>query len=134
MTRLWICAAAVNGFLAVAMGALAAHGLQGRVPPQALDWIEIGARYGALHALALLGVAALSARRGSGARWLTAAGWAFVAGSILFSATLYAMGLTGAGALAKLVPAGGISFMAGWLALLVYGLTARSGASEGPSA
>ena len=55
--RLWICAAAVNGFLAVALGALAAHGLRGAVGPERLAWIETGSDYGMVHGLALIAVA-----------------------------------------------------------------------------
>ena len=58
--RLWIVVAAVNGFLSVALGAHAAHSLEGRVEAQALDWIDTAARYEAIHALALLGVASRS--------------------------------------------------------------------------
>ncbi len=57
--RLWICAAAVNGFLAVALGAYAAHSLGGRIDPERVGWVEVGADTGLAHALALLGVGLL---------------------------------------------------------------------------
>ncbi len=60
--RLWISAAAVNGFLAVALGAYAAHSLRGRVEAELVGWVEVGAVYGLAHALALLGVGLLAGR------------------------------------------------------------------------
>ncbi len=131
--RLWICAAAVNGFLAVALGALAAHGLRGAVGPERLAWVETGSDYGLVHGLALIGVALLWGRA-PGARMpppraLTLAGWGFLAGSVLFSGALYVMGMTGLGALGAVVPVGGVLLLGGWAALFVYGLGLR-GRSE----
>ncbi|MGB6085020.1 DUF423 domain-containing protein, partial [Parvibaculum sp.] len=55
--RIWIVIGAVSGFLSVALGAFAAHGLQARVGPAELAVFETGARYQMYHALALLAVA-----------------------------------------------------------------------------
>ena len=133
--RLWIIAASLNGFVAVAMGAFAAHGLRARLAPQALDWIETAARYEAVHALALIGVAILSDRSVTAAgrtpttpsTALRIAGWGFLAGTVLFSGSLYLMGLTGWRALGIVTPVGGLSFLIGWAALLTYGLGSRFG-------
>ncbi len=123
--RLWVCAAAVNGFLAVALGAMAAHSLRGRVDPEQIAWIETGSDYGMVHALALLGVALLAGRAPGGqtppARSLRFAGWGFLAGSVLFSGALYVMGLTGLRGLGAVVPVGGVLLLGGWAALFVYG-------------
>ena len=119
--RLWICAAAVDGFLAVALGAQAAHGLRGRLDPERIGWIEVGSDYGMVHALALLGVALLVGRTPAPARSLSFAGWGFLAGSVLFSGTLYVMGMTGLRGLGAVVPVGGILLLGGWAALFVYG-------------
>ena len=128
--RLWICAAAVNGFLAVALGALAAHGLRGAVGPERLAWIETGSDYGLAHGLALLGVALLVGRLTTVPRGLRFAGWGFLIGSVLFSGALYVMGMTGWRALGMVVPVGGILLLGGWAALFAYGwgLRGRSGA------
>ena len=128
--RLWICAAAVNGFLAVALGALAAHGLRGAVGPERLAWIETGSDYGLAHGLALIGVALLWARAPAPPRSLRLAGWGFLAGTLLFSGALYLMGMTGWRALGLVVPVGGILLLGGWAALFAYGwgLRGRSGA------
>ncbi len=119
--RLWICAAAVNGLLAVGLGALAAHGLRGRVEPERIAWIELGSDYGMAHGLALIGVALLVGRAPASPRALTLAGWGFLAGTVLFSGALYVMGLTGMRALGAVVPVGGILLLGGWAALFAYG-------------
>ncbi len=127
--RLWIIAAAVNGFLAVAMGAMAAHSLQGILAVEALDWIETGARLGLAHGLALLGVGLLMGRAAAPSRALAIAGWGFLVGTVLFSGTLYVMGLMGWRALGAVVPLGGAGLLIGWGALFAYGLGLRGGSA-----
>ena len=43
--NLWLFVAAINGALAVAAGAFAAHALQARLDAHALQLFETGARY-----------------------------------------------------------------------------------------
>ena len=126
MPRLWISAGALNGLLAVALGAYAAHGLENRLAPEALGWLETGARYELFHALALLAVASLAHREIKPSIYLGVAGWAFLIGTILFSGALYAMSLGGLERLAIVVPVGGAGFLIGWGTLFFYGLSPRS--------
>ena len=113
--KLWLILGAVNGFLSVALGAFAAHRLAGKVGEKELAAFETGARYHMYHALALLAVAWLAQHASTS---LTqAAGWAFVAGMILFSGSLYYLGLTGSRALVLVTPVGGLAFLAGWALL-----------------
>ena len=130
--RLWISAAAVNGFLAVALGAYAAHSLRGRGDPEIVGLVELGADYGLAHALALLGVGLLAGRAERSRLTLRLAGWGFLAGSVLFSGVLYVMGVTGLRALGPIVPVGGVLLRAGWAALFAYGLGLRGGQEAGP--
>ena len=123
--RLWICAAAINGLLAVALGAMAAHSLRWRVEPEQIAWIETGSDYGMAHALALMGIALLAGRSAALSRTLNLAGWFFLLGTVLFSGALYVMGLTGLRSLGAVMPVGGILLLGGWTALLVYGLGLR---------
>ena len=130
--RLWISAAAVNGFLAVGLGAYAAHSLRGRVDPELVGWVELGADYGLAHALALLGVGLLAGRTARPAMTLRLAGWGFLAGTVRFSGARYVMGATGLRALGPIVPLGGLLYLAGWAALFGYGLSLRGGREAGP--
>ncbi len=125
MIRLWICAGAANGFIAVAIGAFSAHLLQDRLSAEALGWVETGMRYELAHALALLAVAWLAGREVRHPTSLGVAGWAFLLGTILFSGMLYVMAFTGAKALGSVVPLGGVSFLIGWAALGVFGLALK---------
>jgi uncharacterized membrane protein YgdD (TMEM256/DUF423 family) len=110
--------AALCGFLTVAIGAFAAHGLRGALDAQQLSWVETGVRYQALHSLALLAVAILAGIRP--ARLLMGIAAAFVAGIALFSGGLYGLALTGARAFALMTPLGGGLFLLGWLLLGLY--------------
>jgi len=125
-TRMALTAGGLNGLLAVGLGAFAAHGMRGGASPEALGWVETGARYGLAHGLALLALAALSTRSGARSRWLTLAIAAFALGTLLFSGTLYVMGLADWRGPAPLVPLGGVLMILGWAFLLLYCLTARS--------
>jgi uncharacterized membrane protein YgdD (TMEM256/DUF423 family) len=118
--RTWLVIAAVNGALAVAAGAFAAHGLEGRLVASASDVFQTGARYHMYHALAM-GLAAL-AMRGSAVRAATMSCWLFLTGIVLFCGSLYALSLTGVQTLGIVTPFGGVAFLAGWIALAVAGL------------
>ena len=78
---------------------------------------ETGVRYQMFHALALLAVA-WACTRWPG-RAITASGWLFVAGTVLFSGSLYALALTGARGLGAVTPIGGVAWLAAW-ALLAW--------------
>ena len=41
----WLVAAGLNGLIAVAMGAFAAHGLRNALDPVALGWVETASRF-----------------------------------------------------------------------------------------
>lgn len=126
--RMWLTVGALSGLISVALGAFAAHGLQSRAGPVELAAFETGARYQMYHALALLSVAWLAAQGGSGftALSVSIAGWAFLIGTLLFSGSLYYLGLTGSRALVLVTPVGGIAFLAGWLALALAGWSMRA--------
>ncbi len=108
----WLAVAAVNGFLAVAFGAIAAHALSGRLAPHALQIFETGARYHMYHALAL-GLAAFAMRGGASGAAQGAACF-FLAGIVLFSGSLYLLALTGLDLLGFVTPFGGLAFLIGW--------------------
>jgi uncharacterized membrane protein YgdD (TMEM256/DUF423 family) len=121
--RVFFGLGAVSAGVAVALGAFAAHGLRSRISPEALATFETGARYHMYHALALLAVA-WAATRWPGAA-VSAAGWLFVAGTVLFSGSLYLLAVTGVRALGAITPLGGLAFILGWLALAWAACTAR---------
>jgi uncharacterized membrane protein YgdD (TMEM256/DUF423 family) len=122
--RTWLVIAALNGALAVALGAFAAHGLSNRISPDALGWFETGARYHMYHALAL-GLAAL-AMQGEAARAARWAAWAFLVGIVLFAGSLYLLALTGVHAFVFVTPLGGTAFLVGWIMLAVAAMRIKT--------
>jgi uncharacterized membrane protein YgdD (TMEM256/DUF423 family) len=122
--RIWLALAALNGFIAVALGAIGSHALRSTLSPERLAWIETGLRYHMLHALALFGLALLFMVEGDRAGWaLRIAAWAFLGGLVLFSGGLYLMGIAGVPSLGPTVPTGGTLFLVGWAALFVHAVT-----------
>ena len=115
MDRSFFIAGAVSGFLAVAAGAFGAHALKRSLSPDMLAVFETGARYQMYHALALLAAAwAFSRWPGTLALW---AGICFLAGTAVFSGSLYAWSLSGVRLWGAVTPVGGLLFLAGWLCL-----------------
>ena len=113
--RVFFVIGSLSAFLAVALGAFGAHGLKDRLAPEMLAVFETGVRYQMYHALALLAVA-WACTRWPGAA-VNASGWLFVAGTVLFSGSLYVLALSGVRWLGAITPLGGIAFLAGWLCL-----------------
>jgi uncharacterized membrane protein YgdD (TMEM256/DUF423 family) len=122
MDRTFLALGAISAGISVAAGAFGAHALKERLSPDLLAVFETGARYEMYHALGLV-AAAWAASRGPGAAGAAGwAGWLFVAGTVLFSGSLYALALTGVRALGAVTPLGGVAFIAGWIALAVAAL------------
>jgi uncharacterized membrane protein YgdD (TMEM256/DUF423 family) len=122
----WLAISGVSGFLAVALGAFGAHGLQGRLAgaedaAKRLGWWQTAAQYHLVHALALAVVALVIAKLPQ-ARF---AGMAFVLGTLLFSGSLYALALGGPRVLGAVTPLGGLGFLAGWAVLAWCGYASR---------
>lgn len=113
--RLFVLLGSLSGFVAVAVGAFGAHLLKDRIPPELMRAFETGQRQHALNVVALLFVAWASTRWPGGAT--TAAGWLFVAGTVLFSGSLYLLAITGQRWLGAITPIGGLALLLGWLAL-----------------
>lgn len=115
LERLFYICAGIAGFFGVALGAFAAHALKARLAPEMLAVFETGVRYHLFHTFAMC-AAAWGYARWPG-RWFTMAGWAFVAGIVVFSGSLYLLAVTGERWLGALTPVGGLAFLAGWLML-----------------
>lgn len=116
--RVFLQIGALSAGLAVAAGAFGAHALRAKLEPRMLEVFETAARYQMYHALALLVVGWMASRTPLGATGAVhASGWLFVAGTLLFSGSLYAMTFTGIRALGAITPLGGVCFIAGWIAL-----------------
>ena len=114
MTSAWcLRLAAVSGFFVVALGAFGAHGLKPTLEThQTLAIWEKAVLYHALHTLVLLGLAAQP-------HIALGAVVSFLCGIVLFSGSLYLLALTNVRWLGAITPLGGLSFLLGWVWLLV---------------
>jgi uncharacterized membrane protein YgdD (TMEM256/DUF423 family) len=128
MERTLFATAGLLGFLAVALGAFGAHGLQKLLAgveeaDKRLDWWRTASTYHLAHALAVVAAAWLAGKGTGGAA--PAAGGSFVGGVVLFSGSLYVMALGGPRWLGAVTPIGGLLFLAGWSAVVVAALRMR---------
>lgn len=120
MNRRFLFLAGIAGALGVATGALGSHTLRDRLGPEGLATWETAVRYHLIHAVGLVFVALLLDRRPS--RLVSAIGWLFLAGIVLFSGSLYVLALDGPGWVGPVTPVGGVCLIAGWVALAGAGL------------
>jgi len=117
----WIRTGAVLGFLAVTIGAFGAHGLKERLDALGTAaTFKTGVEYHMFHTIAILCVGLLAiARPPASAMPVNMAGWSFLVGVMLFSGSLYLLGVTGIKILGAITPLGGVAFLIGWVAFAV---------------
>lgn len=115
--------AALNGALAVVLGAFSAHG----AGPQVKILLNTGAQYQMVHALLGL-VCAVWPGQG---RLLGIAGWLACAGGLIFSLALACIALLSLRMMGGLAPVGGLLMIAGWL-LLAFAMMRPAGAGSLP--
>lgn len=115
MERAFFGIGSLAALVGVALGALGAHALKARLAPELLATYETGVRYQLIHALALLATAWAQSRWPG--RLVTAAGWLFLAGIVLFSGSLYALSLSELRWLGAITPLGGAAWLLAWLCL-----------------
>jgi uncharacterized membrane protein YgdD (TMEM256/DUF423 family) len=106
--RKWGIVAGFSGFMAIAMGAVGAHAVANA---QVAALVETASLYQLIHSVALLW---LSGARG---KYVSAAPWLFLIGTVLFCGALYLKATTGWETVVRLAPFGGVSFMLGWLVI-----------------
>jgi uncharacterized membrane protein YgdD (TMEM256/DUF423 family) len=109
--RNWMTLAAVGGFIAVAVGAFAAHVVK---DPETKELLKTGALYGFMHTMATFACATfiqVGARR---ARFAPAF---FLSGVALFSGSLFALAAGAPRIVGIVTPIGGLCFLAGWAIL-----------------
>ena len=107
---------ALFGLTGVMIGAFGAHGLKTILTNEKLVIYQTGVDYQFVHALALLLLGALATQHSSKAWQLAAT--LFICGVFIFSGSLYLLVLTNTSWLGAITPVGGMSFIAGWIAVL----------------
>jgi len=113
MKNKYVTIGAVMGFLGVAIGAFGTHSLKPFILPDLLETYRTGVMYHLIHAIIITAIGLPGkVEYFKGALFLTI-------GIILFSFSLYVYSLTGLKFLAMITPFGGISFLAGWLLIII---------------
>lgn len=103
--------------LAVILGAFGAHALKSKLEPDMLQVYKTGVEYHFYHALGLLLIGIISFHISSGLiNWSAIL---LIAGIVLFSGSLYLLAITGIKWLGAITPLGGMSFIVGWVLLLL---------------
>lgn len=116
--KLFILIGAINAFLAVALGAFGAHGLEGKVEPKYLETWKTGVTYQMFHATGLLLIGVLLGKLPASAL-LSWSGWLMLIGIVLFSGSLYVLSVTKVSILGAITPLGGVAFLAAWVLLMI---------------
>ncbi len=117
MSKTILMTASVFLTLAVAIGAFGAHGLKSHISVDMMQVYKTGVEYHFYHALGLLMVGVLSMSMPSG--YIKWSAILLSVGIILFSGSLYALATTGIKSLGAITPLGGLSFIAGWIMLII---------------
>jgi uncharacterized membrane protein YgdD (TMEM256/DUF423 family) len=110
--------AALNGALAVLIGAFAAHGAS----PPVKTLLTTGAHYQMVHAVLALVCAVWPAR----GRLVVLAGWLAAVGGLVFCLALSAIALLSLPAMGAVAPIGGVLMIAAWLLLIFAALRTQS--------
>jgi uncharacterized membrane protein YgdD (TMEM256/DUF423 family) len=128
LAQRWIAIGALIGAVGVGLGAFGAHGLPGFLERQGytgddltrrLEIFDTAIRYQLIHALALVLTGVALDRKPTS--WWRLAAWSFLIGVVLFSGLLKLLTFAGPSwnRLGAIVPLGGVSMIAGWLALTI---------------
>ena len=117
---------AILGFISVAFGAYAEHGLRKHLTGEVFRTLMTALRYHQVHAImiVILGIVLLQSNKLSvipAFRW---SAYAFLVGTALFSFSIYFSVMLRIPTLTRLAPWGGSTLMLGWLLLAWAGFIA----------
>ena len=113
--KTWIIVGGITGFLGVALGAFGAHVLEPKLSPEMISIYNKGIHYHLFHSVVILSIALTGKDR------FYKCALFFTIGIVLFSFSLYLYSTTQIITFALITPLGGISFLVGWLLILIEG-------------
>ena len=116
--------AGLIGAAAIGFGAFGAHAIDGLLSEKASVWWTTATLYALTHALAILALSPIAPKH----RELFWAGILWVLGAFFFSGSLWAMALLSLsaapfGPLIFATPIGGLCLLAGWLLVIISGIS-----------
>ena len=115
---------AILGFISVAFGAYAEHGLLGTISVEHFDMLMTAIRFNQLYAIVISSIGLLMLNGGKLANSIIfkISGCFFILGTLLFSIGIYTSVLFDIPQALRLAPIGGTSLMLGWICLIVLGV------------
>ena len=118
---------ALLGFISVAFGAFAEHGLRENITDEGFRFLMTAVRYNQVHAVVIssIGLVMLSGTQLAGISTLKWSGVLFIIGTVLFSFSIYLSVSLSIPTLVNVTPIGGMTIMGAWLLLLGSGVLAR---------
>ena len=118
---------ALLGFISVAFGAYAEHGLREVVTEEHFRFLMTAIRYNQVHAVVIIaiGLALLNGGKLSNVTALKWSGLLFIIGTVLFSFSIYLSVSINIPSLVNITPVGGITIIAAWLVLMVADILVR---------
>lgn len=108
--------------LAIILGAFGAHALKDSLSPEMMKVYQTGVEYQFNNGLGLLIIGLIGFHIHS--KYIKWSGMLISIGIILFSGSLYLLSITGIRWIGAITPIGGVSFIAGWI-FLVLGIHDR---------
>jgi uncharacterized membrane protein YgdD (TMEM256/DUF423 family) len=124
VAKLFLLLGAINAGLCVVLGAFAAHKLktlasEGLISETSIATFQTGVQYHFYHSLALILLALFMLQLETVPASLRYAGFAFLAGIVLFSGSLYGLSLGSWKILGPVTPLGGLFFIVAWILMSV---------------
>ncbi|MEC1176921.1 DUF423 domain-containing protein [Metasolibacillus meyeri] len=115
-----IISGAIQGFLAVALGAFGAHALKGILDDYSTGIWDTAVQYQMFHASALILVGILMSTKIFGeVKQLKIAAICLNLGILFFSGSLFILAVTGIGFLGAITPIGGVLFLTSWVLIII---------------
>ncbi len=112
-SKSWIIISGILGFLGVAIGAFGAHTLKDHFNFEQMETFRTGSFYHLIHTVVITAISLSNYKR------FRKSNIFFFAGIILFSFSLYFYSVFQLRFLAMITPFGGVSFLLGWLFLII---------------
>lgn len=139
MGNRFLVMAALSGFITVAFGAFAAHGLEASLSVKQMEWIKTGVQYQMFHTIALLALGffvsatATQSQPKCRQRAVNIIGVLWTLGILGFSGGLYAMAILNTTKFVMIVPMGGTAFLIGWFILFLVAVRSALAKKQGAS-
>ncbi len=121
MNKKILIAGSVLGFLAVILGAFAAHGLEKSITKDAIETFQTGVRYQMYHAIVLLFVGGTTFLSAKTKKWMY---YFVVLGVLLFSGSIYGLATNKLTSfdfktIGFVTPIGGLFLIISWVLMLI---------------